>query len=229
MLPDEDAINSILRPFVEPWYDSLENPQKAQEQVLADLLQKYATTDYGESHGAAKTTSIMDYQANFPIINYSELTPHLTEVKERGYRSFLSEPPECWVMTRGSTGKSKVFFYYFDQHPDYPADSQQAGRGSPHGQEVAYVFQHLNPNQQTTKSDEAISEAIATYWTNFAKFGDPNGPGLPRWPAYSDANSVLMYFSQTPHIGPVPSADALKIMDQYFAWRRSPEGEAFVK
>jgi para-nitrobenzyl esterase len=134
-----------------------------------------------------------------------------------------------WARLQSKTGKSKVFYYYFDQHPDYPADSPQAGRGSPHGQEVAYVFQHLNPNQQPTKSDEAVSEAMATYWTNFAKFGDPNGPGLPKWPAFSDANPVLMYFAQTPHTGPVPSADALKVMDQYFDWRRTPEGEAFVK
>jgi len=134
-----------------------------------------------------------------------------------------------WARLQSKTGKSRVFYYYFDQHPDYPTDSPQAGRGSPHGQEVAYVFQHLNPNQQPTKSDEAISEAMATYWTNFAKFGNPNGSGLPKWPAFSDANPVLMYFAQTPHVGPVPSADALKVMDQYFAWRRTPEGEAFVK
>jgi para-nitrobenzyl esterase len=134
-----------------------------------------------------------------------------------------------WARLQSRTGKSKVFYYYFDQHPDYPADSPQAGRGSPHGQEVAYVFQHLNPNQKPAKSDEAISEAMATYWTNFAKFGDPSGPSLPQWPAFSDANPVLMYFAQTPHIGPVPSADALKVLDQYFAWRRTPEGEAFVK
>ena len=134
-----------------------------------------------------------------------------------------------WARLQSKTGKSKVFYYYFDQHPDYPADSPQAGRGSPHGQEVSFVFQHLNPNQKPTKSDEAISEAMATYWTNFAKFGDPSGPSLPKWPAFSDANPVLMYFAQTPHTGPVPSADALKVMDQYFAWRRTPEGEAFVK
>jgi para-nitrobenzyl esterase len=134
-----------------------------------------------------------------------------------------------WARLQSKTGKSKVFYYYFDQHPDYPADSPQAGQGSPHGQEVAYVFQHLNPNQQSAKSDEAISEAMATYWTNFAKSGDPNGPNLPKWPAFSDANPVLMYFAQTPHTGPVPSADALEVMDQYFAWRRTTEGEAFVK
>jgi para-nitrobenzyl esterase len=134
-----------------------------------------------------------------------------------------------WARLQSKTGKSRVFYYYFDQHPDYPADSPQAGQGSPHGQEVSYVFQHLNPNQQPAKSDEVISEAMATYWTNFAKFGDPNGPGLPEWPAFSDVNPVVMHFARTPHTGPVPNSDALRVMDQYFAWRRTPEGEAFVK
>ena len=42
------------RPFIQPWYDSIENPQKAQEQVLADLVQKYGCTEYGASHNALK-------------------------------------------------------------------------------------------------------------------------------------------------------------------------------
>jgi hypothetical protein len=108
MLPDEDNINSILRPFIQPWYDSIENPQKAQEQVLAELVQKYSCTEYGTDHNAHKVGSIGDYQANFPIINYSGLIPYLLQVKERSFKAFLPEPPECWVMTRGSTGKSKV-------------------------------------------------------------------------------------------------------------------------
>ena len=83
MLPDEDSINSILKPFIEPWYESLENPQKAQEQVLADLLQKYGTTEYGTSHNALQVKSIADYQRNFPIINYSGLTPYLETGKRR--------------------------------------------------------------------------------------------------------------------------------------------------
>lgn len=108
MLPSEDAINSILAPFIQPWYDSLLNPPKAQEQVLSDLLQKYAVTDYGTRYKAADIRNINDYQTNFPIINYNKLIPHLNEVKERGYKAFLPEPPQTWVMTRGSTGKSKV-------------------------------------------------------------------------------------------------------------------------
>ena len=135
-----------------------------------------------------------------------------------------------WARLQSQTGKSKVFYYYFDQHPQYPEGSPQAGRGSPHGQEVAYVFAHLNANSpQTTKTDLEISDAMSTYWVNFAKHGDPNGDGVPQWPAFSDKNPQVMYFSQTPHTGPVPGAESLKVLDGYFAWRRTPEGEAWAK
>lgn len=95
---------------------------------------------------------------------------------------------------------------------------------------MPYVFEHLNPkSSQTTKTDLEISDAMSTYWANFAKHGDPNGEGVPAWPAFSDSNPQVMYFSQTPHIGPVPSAESLKALDAYFAWRRTPEGEAPAK
>jgi len=135
-----------------------------------------------------------------------------------------------WARLQSKTGKSKVFYYYFDQHPDYPLDSPWAGHGSPHGQEVAYVFNHLNPaDPQTTKSDLAISDAMATYWTNFAKFGNPNGVGVPQWPSFNDANPVVMYLGTTPHVGSVPSIESLKVLDSYFEWRRTPEGEVWAK
>jgi para-nitrobenzyl esterase len=135
-----------------------------------------------------------------------------------------------WARLQSQTGKSKVFYYYFDQHPEYPEGSPQFGYGSPHGQDVAYVFQNLDAsNPQISKNDLDISEAMGTYWTNFAKYGDPNGKGVPEWPAFSDANPQVMYFSQTPQTGPVPSAESLQVLDTYFKWRRTPEGEAWAK
>jgi para-nitrobenzyl esterase len=135
-----------------------------------------------------------------------------------------------WARLHAKTGKSKVYYYYFDQHPDFPSESPRFGYGSPHGQDVGFVFQHLNPNSQNaTNTDQQISEAMATYWTNFAKYGQPNGKDVPDWPAFSDARPVVMYFSQTPHTGPVPSAEALKVLDEYFKWRRTPEGDAWAK
>jgi hypothetical protein len=108
MMPDEDAINSILQPIIAPWYESLKDPQKAQEQVLFDLLKKYKITDYGKTCGAAEIGEITEYQTRFPKIDYQGLLPYLTQVKEGNYKVILPEPAESWVMTRGSTGKSKV-------------------------------------------------------------------------------------------------------------------------
>jgi para-nitrobenzyl esterase len=135
-----------------------------------------------------------------------------------------------WAKLESEIGKSKVYYYYFDQHPDYPADSPRAGYGSPHGQEVAYVFEHLDSSRtEITRSDINISEAMATYWTNFAKYGNPNGEGLPKWQAFSEKNPEVMYFGKIPHMGLVPGAKSLKVLDKYFKWRRSPEGEAWAK
>lgn len=134
-----------------------------------------------------------------------------------------------WARLQSQTGKSNVYYYYFDQHPDYPEDSPLYGYGSPHGQDVAYVFMHLDAkNPQTTKTDLEISEAMATYWTNFAKYGHPNGNGVPEWPAFSEANPNVMYFGQKPYLGPVPSAESLKVLDGYFEWRRTGEGAAWT-
>ena len=140
------------------------------------------------------------------------------------------ESGKRFARLQSQTGKSKVFYYYFDQHPDYPEGSPKAGYGSPHAQDVSYVFLHLNPNSpDTTKSDLAISDAMSTYWVNFAKHGNPNGEGVPAWPAFSIRDPQVMYFQQTPHLGPVPSADSLKVLDAYFAWRRTPVGDAWGK
>jgi para-nitrobenzyl esterase len=135
-----------------------------------------------------------------------------------------------WARLQARTGKSKVFLYYFDQHADHPADSPEADHGMPHGVDVPYVFQTLDPKDpKLTPGDRAISETVSTYWTNFAKRGDPNGPGVPAWPRFTEATPQVMYFHNTAAVGPVPSAAALEVLDSYFAWRRTPEGEAWAK
>lgn len=132
-----------------------------------------------------------------------------------------------WARLQAKYGKSHVYLYHFDQHPDYPSTSPRYGSGSPHGQDVAYVFKHLGPN--STQDDQAISEAMATYWTNFAKSGDPNQAGMPIWPTFSDQKPNVMYFNKVPKVGTVPSLESLKVLDSYFEWRRTPEGEAWAK
>ncbi|MDH5390389.1 MAG: GH3 auxin-responsive promoter family protein [Candidatus Bathyarchaeota archaeon] len=99
----------FLQRIVNPWYEALQNPAEAQQQVLESLVKGYAKTLYGKKHAALDVKGAADFRANFPKINYKELCPYFDEVKRVNHAVILSEPPLCWVMTRGSTGRAKVF------------------------------------------------------------------------------------------------------------------------
>ncbi len=136
----------------------------------------------------------------------------------------------AWATLQARTGKSKVYYYYFDQHPQRAEGSPQADHGTPHGVDVPYVFETLDRNKpDVTAGDLAISETMATYWANFAKRGDPNGSGLPAWPRFTGKEGKVMYFRDQALLGVVPSAASLEVLDAYFAWRRTPEGQAWAK
>lgn len=139
-----------------------------------------------------------------------------------------------WARLQSRTGRSKVFYYYFDQHPNWDPNSPKADQGTAHGPEVSYVFQVLNdlriPGESELRPiDFAISDIISTYWVNFAKYGDPNGSGMPEWPLFKGKNGEVMYFNEKAYPGPVPDAKGLEIMDSYFEWRRSQKGESSTK
>ncbi len=132
-----------------------------------------------------------------------------------------------WARLQNEQRGPKVFYYYFEQRPPYPAGSRQAdAKGAPHGSEIPYVFGHLDQDKAMAwrPEDHAVSAQMVAAWTNFAKFGDPNGPGVPNWPAFTKANPVGMRFNANSAAGPVPNPRQLEVLDGYFAWRRTPEG-----
>ena len=131
-----------------------------------------------------------------------------------------------WGRLQNKTGKQPVYMYYFDQDPMYREGDRRYGHRSPHGQDVDFVFQSVRPGNNPT--DQALSKYILKYWTNFAKCCNPNGeqsdPKLPAWPLFKNENSQVMVLTgEGPHPAPVPSEAAMKVLDEYFAWRRSQE------
>ena len=61
---------------------------------------------------------------------------------------------------------------------------------------------------------------MSSYWVNFATSGDPSGPGLPEWPAFTEQEMSVMFFDKTPSARPMPHLEKLKAIDAYYAWRR---------
>jgi para-nitrobenzyl esterase len=82
------------------------------------------------------------------------------------------------------------------------------------------VFKKLDP-EQVEEGDLELSEIMATYWTNFAKTGDPNGEGLPEWPGFRENNQQVLYLNSEISLGPVPNLEQLKLMEEYFGYKRN--------
>jgi para-nitrobenzyl esterase len=137
-----------------------------------------------------------------------------------------------WARLQDRTGSSKVFVYYFNHIPPRPANSPWKNAiGTVHSEEMVYVFDHLNqsPSLHWTAVDWGLANDLSTYWTNFAKYGNPNGAGLPHWPAFANADPKVMHFTTAPHPGDVPNLENLKTLNSYYAWRRTPQGKAWVR
>src|SRR6266487_2923032 len=68
--------------------------------------------------------------------------------------------------------------------------------GAGHASEIAYVFNNLTSRNGAAiaPKDEEVAKMMNAYWTNFAKTGNPNGEGLPKWPVYSSKDNELLEF-----------------------------------
>ncbi len=114
-----------------------------------------------------------------------------------------------WAREQSEHGKGKVFSYYYDNH------GPQA-EGSGHGSDVPFHFQTLSTRGSPSAENVALSDTISAYDINFAKTGDPNGKGLPPWPAFTDKNQQVMVFDATPSARPYPLLQRVKVLDSYF-------------
>ncbi len=131
-----------------------------------------------------------------------------------------------WARLQTKSGKSKMFLYYFDEPAELPAGAEPGAYGARHASELPYVFRQLREHGRPapTPKDEALSDMMRTYWTNFVKTGDPNGASLPKWPAYTDAKRLVLHIeSGSTKAGPLVNENGLKVFDMYFAGRRAAD------
>jgi carboxylesterase type B len=94
-----------------------------------------------------------------------------------------------WAKVRAKTAKTKVYEYLWD----HPLPGPDAARfGAFHTSEVPYVLNTLYMSSRPfTDADRKIADTMSSYWANFAATGDPNGNGLPPWPAIGDEPKIM--------------------------------------
>ncbi len=116
----------------------------------------------------------------------------------------------AWARLHAAAGNRKTFLYRFSHTP--PGEE-----GATHGAEMPYVFDHLDLKPLAwTETDRRLAQTMASYWTNFAKTGDPNGAGLPEWPAFTQSRESALIIDDEIRAGAVPNEANLAAIDRLY-------------
>ena len=120
------------------------------------------------------------------------------------------------LVARGSAlVQRKTYLYRFTRTP----------RGAPpaatHSEELAYVFgnlaEHFTTRPEPDEADRALSAAVRAAWVRFAATGDPNGVGLPTWPAYDARVDPYLEWGTTIRVASRRRTQQLDAIAEHFA------------
>lgn len=161
------------------------------KEMTAEKWKAFAAEHYGDKAQA--------FLAAFPAGSDAEAVRSADAYTTAG---FIALGAWQWVQTQAATGAAPVYRYRFDLGSP-ASEMHPVARYAFHSDELEYVFGTLETRRGSTwrPEDRRLSEEMIGYWTNFARTGDPNGPGLPRWPRY-DTGKELIHLDEPIRVGP---------------------------
>jgi para-nitrobenzyl esterase len=126
---------------------------------------------------------------------------------------FIAYSTWKWLEMQSATGNATLYRYEFDDAP--PALANAESRGAYHSAEIEFVFGMLaSKNLPWRTEDKELSDLMSSYWSNFAKTGDPNGTGLPAWPAYNRDHYTVMHLDANSHATPDDHRGRYEFLDK---------------
>jgi para-nitrobenzyl esterase len=98
---------------------------------------------------------------------------------------FIAYSTWKWIDAAGKTGGKPVYRYYYSR-------PRPGANGAAHSAEIEYAMGNLATNKvfAWTPEDHKVSDTMRAYFANFVKTGNPNGAGLPTWPAANRGGPV---------------------------------------
>jgi para-nitrobenzyl esterase len=157
--------------------------------------------------------------------------PHATDEEARSGRLGLERDLRfgwdiwSWARLEASTGRSSVYYYHFTHQPPFPVGSVKAGWGASHYAELWYMFDHLGQEPwRWSAADRRLADTMSRYWVNFARTGNPNGPGLPHWPEFRSTDSRVLILDEPVRVSGVANLGSLQVFDGVYSQVR---GAAF--